>query len=543
MLLPIFSIKFDHTHIFGSAVYGQASRQIFTLSSNGTLFAYNVETMKSEWAVLLDCPTMMRCEFRSTPLVVHVGEANENVIIGGAYAFDAYTGNLVWKREDLTDTINNTPVASKSVPPIIYVGSRLSNLIALDSLTGDTIFKKVLDGGKVTTVVLGVLGKKLYVGTKIALQRQGPIENPDITDGFLFCIDASNGKEHWRFQPAYRNSFLYAPCIHNDIIITSTFQPTDALNHYIYGVSIETGKLVWSHSIGNARVLGSAVSSPKQDLVFVPCNNGMIFTFKGSTGTLIWIYNTKNGIDTTPMMSLTSYNTAIVFADTTGNIHLLSCITPDHYSFEVYKAHFRTISTPYLIASDTLSFDYLLITGSNGRLNIYNYSAGCDSMEYVDFVPTLSPTSSPINEGWYNEAASNSSLLNTTNKLTFLIYLIIVISIVIVLLRYIVRRCYATYQEKKKTQLNVSNKKKKKSITIIHTIRRLFLSSSAAAAYRVVDDDDNGDDSMSTHLGQYYDINSNHPQSLQRRGVTVNPLHQAQDIDTTDIRAHIPLNV
>jgi len=114
---------------------------------------------------------------------------------------------------------------------------------------------------------------------------------------------------------------------------------------------------------------------------------------------------------------------------------------------------------------------------------------------------------------------------------------------VIVLLRYIVRRCYATYQEKKKTQLNVSNKKKKKSITIIHTIRRLFLSSSAAAAYRVVDDDDNGDDSMSTHLGQYYDINSNHPQSLQRRGVTVNPLHQAQDIDTTDIRAHIPLNV
>lgn len=174
MLLPIFSIKFDHTNIYGSAVFGQASQQIFTLSSNGTLFAYNVATMKSEWIVLLDCPRQpMRCEFKSTPLVVRLGEAREHVIIGGAYAFDAYTGNVVWKREDLTDTINNTPIASRSVPPIIYVGSRLSNLIALNSLTGDTIFLKVIDGGKVTSPVLDVLGKKLYVGTKIALQRQG----------------------------------------------------------------------------------------------------------------------------------------------------------------------------------------------------------------------------------------------------------------------------------------------------------------------------------------------------------------------------------
>ena len=110
------------------------------------------------------------------------------------------------------------------------------------------------------------------------------------------------------------------------------------------------------------------------------------------------------------------------------------------------------------------------------------------------------------------------------------------------MLRYLVRRCYATYQEKKSTRINVSNKKKKSSITIINRIRRLFLSSSAAvAAYKVVDVDDDG--SMSSHVEQYYDINNNHNQSLQRRGVTVNPLHQAQDIDTTDIRAHMPMNV
>ena len=113
-MIPIFSLKFDHTQIHGSAVYGKASKQIFTLSSNGTLFAYNAEKLSSKWAVILDCPKTMRCEFRSTPLVVRVaGEARENVIIGGAYAFDAYTGTLVWKRDDLTDTINNTPSKSK----------------------------------------------------------------------------------------------------------------------------------------------------------------------------------------------------------------------------------------------------------------------------------------------------------------------------------------------------------------------------------------------------------------------------------------------
>lgn len=538
MLTPLFSIKFDHTTIYGQGVYGESSQRIFVLSSNGTLFAYNTKTMKSEWSYLLDCPKIIKCEFKSTPLVIRVGESHEFVIIGGFYAFDAYTGKLKWKRDDLSDTINNTPIADKNV---IYVGTRLSYLLALDILTGNTKYKKLLDGGKVTSPAT-IKDNVLLVGTKIALQRQGPIENVDITDGFLFALNATNGKEIWRFKPAYRNSFLFTPCIHNDKVITSTFQPTPGIVNYVYALSFKNGKLLWKHIIDDFQLLSSPVSSPKQDLVFVPVNNGMLITLDGSSGTAQWIYNTKSGIDTTPMIQITVDNTAIIFGDVIGNIHSLSCIRRGDYSYEVYKAYFRTISTPNIVS------DYLLITGSNGRLNIYNYSTNCENMQYVDFVPTSLPTLLPtLSSNSYSENYKASSLFNAKDKFNFLIYLLILLSIIIVLVRYLIKRYYYTYQDKKKTRLNISSSKKNKDISIMSRIRSLFQSSSSSSiAYKLVGHDNNNDDddamSNTNHLGQYYDVShSNTGGVLQRKGITVNPLHANHDIDTTDVRMHTPL--
>ena len=535
MLLPLFSLKYDHNAIFGSSVYGHGSRHIFVLTSNGTLFAYNIDTMKSEWSYLLDCPKInMKCEFKSTPLVINTF-LYELVIIGGVYGIDAYSGTLQWQRDDLSSTINHTPIADDNNPPTIYVGNKMSFLLALNSLTGETIFQKLLDGGKVTSPVL-LFDNKLFVGTKIAHQRIGSVEHPEITDGFLFALNPINGEEIWRFTPSYRNSFLYSPCHHKDKIITSTFQPSPTLTHYIYAVSIINGKLLWQFATGYYKVLGSPVSDPRKDLVFVSCNNGILYVINGSTGKLVWLYNTYNSIDTTPLISITSNNLALVFGDSKGNIHSLSCITSNSYNYEVIQSHFITFSTPFMITSVEETSDYLLFTGTNGRLNIYNYSSNCNTMNYVDFVPTMKPTE----RDWYDypDETVNSGILSTTHKISYLIYILMAIAIFITIIRYIYIRFYNIYQEKRKTRLNISNKKKKEyNIGIMKYIHKIFQRSS----YKGIT---TNDDINNIELGSYYDVsNSSNNQLLQRRGIIINPIHDGNDIDTTSIRRHDPITL
>ncbi|HEY7769794.1 PQQ-binding-like beta-propeller repeat protein [Longimicrobium sp.] len=144
-------------------------------------------------------------------------------------------------------------------------------------------------------------------------------------EGIAFALDASTGKELWRFTPDSHSGFGESTADDRAFYFGTA-------SHRVYALDQNTGALLWSRDLGPdwkypGHVKGAAVSG---DTLYVSAeqfyaqngyiSTGWIFAMDRATGEILWRYQNGEGKDwRTVSSSPTVAGALLLVSDATGN--------------------------------------------------------------------------------------------------------------------------------------------------------------------------------------------------------------------------------
>jgi outer membrane protein assembly factor BamB len=219
---------------------------------------------------------------------------------GTAFALDANTGKVLWKRR--IGRLNaSSPTYSKG--RLYIVNLVPGHVVKLDAKTGKVLWKRTLPGRAESSPL--VLGRTLYFGC----------ENDQ-----LFALSTRNGNVRWattlggpvKSAPAYRHGVLYV----------------GDYGGYMNAVRASTGKLLWqSGSLGPGfTVSGAFYSTPAVAFgrVYAGNNDDRVYSYDQSDGTLAWTHSTGGYVYSGPTVASTPTIPPTVYVGSfDGNIYAL----------------------------------------------------------------------------------------------------------------------------------------------------------------------------------------------------------------------------
>ncbi|SMO84145.1 beta-alanine-activating enzyme beta-propeller domain-containing protein [Halorubrum cibi] len=282
---------------------------VFVTSSNGNLYAVDIETGNQQWVFEIGVYT----ESSSTVVddTVFVGGTVDTFDIlkgtGRLYAVDAETGNQQWAFET-TSQIGSSPTV---VDGTVFVGDWDSNLYAVDAETGEQRWSFETGGAIQSSptvsdgsVFVGSLDRNLYVvdaetgeeqwafGTDGTIRSSPTVSGGSIfvgsTDGNLYAVDSETGEEQWAFETG--EGIFSSPTVSGD----SVFVGSDGGN--LYAVDAETGEQQW-----NFKADYGIYSSPTvvEDIVLVGYRDNL-YAVDAETGDQQWAFETGSSIHSSP---------------------------------------------------------------------------------------------------------------------------------------------------------------------------------------------------------------------------------------------------
>ncbi|MGN6586534.1 MAG: outer membrane protein assembly factor BamB family protein [Solirubrobacterales bacterium] len=219
---------------------------------------------------------------------------------GFAYALDADTGKVLWKRR--IGRLNaSSPAYYKH--RLYIVNLVPGHIVKLDAKTGKIIWKRNLPGRAESSPV--VIDRTVYFGCE---------------NGELFAMSTGKGQVRWstplggavKSAPAYYGGRLYV----------------GDYGGHMNAVDAKTGKLVWqSGSLGPGfGGSGEFYSTPAvaYGRVYAGNNDGRVYSYDISDGTLAWSYSTGGYAYSGPVVANTRHSPPTVFIGSfDGNVYAL----------------------------------------------------------------------------------------------------------------------------------------------------------------------------------------------------------------------------
>ncbi len=228
---------------------------------------------------------------------------------GHAFALDADTGKVLWKRRVAT---LNASSPTYSHHRLYVVNLIPGHIESLDPKNGHTVWKKDLPSRAESAPI--VIGRRVYFGDE---------------GGTLYAVDRRNGHTIWTAQlcgsikaaPAYEHGVLYvgdyggcmnAVNAHSGKIkwqtssqglgfgVSGQFYSTPALafgrvysgslDHRVYSFEQSDGSLAWSHSTGNYVYSGPTVADTPNTppTVYIGSYDGNLYALDAKTGATRW---------------------------------------------------------------------------------------------------------------------------------------------------------------------------------------------------------------------------------------------------------------
>lgn len=223
---------------------------------------------------------------------------------GTAFALDANTGRVLWKRS--IGRLNaSSPTYYKN--RLYIVNLVPGHVVKLDAKTGRVLWRRPLPGRAESSPA--VVGDTLYFGC----------ENDQ-----LFALSTGNGRLRWattlggpvKSAPAYRHGILYVGDYGGDM----------------NAVVAKTGKLKWqSGSLGQGfGTSGEFYSTPALAFgrVYAGNNDDRVYSFDQRTGALAWSYSTGGYVYSGPAVAATRDTPPTVYIGSfDGNIYALDAKT------------------------------------------------------------------------------------------------------------------------------------------------------------------------------------------------------------------------
>ena len=251
-------------------------------SGNHNLYAINTKNGKIKWTFVTNGA------IHSTPAV-----NNEMVFFvsndGSFYALDKITGAEKWQfktegekqfsavnlfgydtnnesQADLWDFYLSSPIVKSN---IVYFGSGDSHIYALNTITGDLVWK--FKTGNVVHSSPAISNGIVYCGS---------------FDSKLYALDAITGKEIWSYQTGVDEKYHLmcgiqsSPSVSNGVVY---FGSRDA---YVYAVEAVSGKLKWKQKFGGSWMPSSTAVS-KNKLFVGSSDAKKYFSINKETGEII----------------------------------------------------------------------------------------------------------------------------------------------------------------------------------------------------------------------------------------------------------------
>ncbi len=301
---------------------------------------------------------------------------------GVVHCLDARTGAEQW-----TFSVSPAAIVTSPVPweDLIIVGGSDARLYGLDAATGDKVWELgcagriapdplifndllILGAAEMVYAVAPRTGQATWICPLTSPAKVGPVSDGSMlyflcADSSIQCVDGTAGRHRWRtgFSTGPRT---FPPVIAGRRVVIAT-------GRSLHGISRHSS-LVWSQEmpagIGGAPVL-------VDDVLYVPCVDGRIYTLYPRSGTLRREVTLKLD-DAVTSRSLVT-NTAVVAGTASGLLYLL-----DRDSGKLEWAY--RCRTPEQHTDEAAEYGiYAPIVGSDGSVycrtgsgDLYRFSAG-----------------------------------------------------------------------------------------------------------------------------------------------------------------------
>lgn len=265
------------------------------------------------------------------------------------------------------DEIRGVPSCTNG---IVYIGSYDNNLYALDSNSGEFIWKYPTDGGIVSRPVLfennlyfGSEDKRLHVinarygKVNWTYYTKGPVRSsPYIAeghvfvgsdDGFMHAVNTVSGRSAWqvdtgspvRSTPTVGHEVVYfgtengdlycldfrgavkwrfqakravtsSPVIHQEVVYFGSVDAT------LYAVDAKTGWVIWRFRLGKATISTPCIVD---DMIFTGSADGNVYCIDIKTSKEIWRFTTEHQVTGSPII----YKDSIYCGSVDGYLYCL----------------------------------------------------------------------------------------------------------------------------------------------------------------------------------------------------------------------------
>ncbi|MGK7395012.1 MAG: outer membrane protein assembly factor BamB family protein [Candidatus Cyclobacteriaceae bacterium M3_2C_046] len=294
------------------------------------------------------------------------------------YALNKHTGELLWHYQT-SGSIHSSPLVTQEM---VYFSSMDGNFYALNRKDG-SLGWKFTTGGEKRFSAPGIHGIK--PGTQIIEDEwdfylSSPVIKDDLVyfgsgDGYLYALDASSGREIWKFKTG--------EIIHSSPALAYDRVYLGGWDSYLYCLDAQTGDQYWRLQTGVDTVLHNQVGfqgSPAlyDSTVYIGCRDAHMYAVDAFTGDVKWkVFNDHSWVITSP--AVTRQNVYYGTSDT----HLMYVL--DRRTGE--KIHQKDLST-FIFSSPAVVNDHLYIGTFAGKL----YKLQLDDLSPVDSFSTMSST-------------------------------------------------------------------------------------------------------------------------------------------------------
>ena len=119
-------------------------------------------------------------------------------------------------------------------------------------------------------------------------------------NGRLYCLNKLNGKLMWSLKLA--DAIGSSPLLYKGFIYVSV--ETAFLDAYVLKINALNGKVVWRSPWLGEQIHSSVALNPKEKLLYVGANNGILYAILMDNGLVFWSYDVEKPIKGTPLVDI-----------------------------------------------------------------------------------------------------------------------------------------------------------------------------------------------------------------------------------------------
>ena len=317
-----------HNPIFSSPAVGGGA--VYFGTRDGELFAVDAATGKQRWTFTTGRLMAWPWGHESGDVYTSSPAFDQGTVFFGAgdgrvYAVNGATGKEKWHAQT-EGRVRASPAVDASR---VYVGSADGRVYAFDRATGAAKWKFETEGVKLNSGDFGF--------DRRTVQSSPAVVNGTVfvgaRDGWIYAIDAENGKEKWRFD--HKVSWINtSPAVVDGVVYAGS---SDA--QFVQALDAATGKELWRTKTG------VTWSSPAVagTVIYVGDGAGRVNAIDRKSGNLLWSFRTASTVYSSPTPS----GDLVFVGSTDAGVYALRVSpTPVHRAVFFDSTYIKSASVP-----------------------------------------------------------------------------------------------------------------------------------------------------------------------------------------------------